>query len=91
MRHKPAFRCPADQLSHILFAAKAIPNSSSICQRRAVFSRFSKRGYLRIRVSTSHFNQNLTDTTILSTSLTLINDSMPIEPPVSSRFSPIQL
>lgn len=91
MKHKPALKLPADLLSHILLAAKAIPNSWSKSRRRAVCSQFTELGDLEIRVNTSDFNHNLTDTTIFSSSLALINDSMPIEPSVSSRFSPIQL
>lgn len=91
MTHMPDLKLPPDLSSHILFAAKGIPHYCSTTLITASYFQFTKLGDSEVLAIISNFNHIPTYAMIFSSSLPLINHTIPIEPPVSPRFSPIQL
>ena len=90
MTHKPDLKIPPELSSHILFAVKGVPRHSSTSPIGASYFQFNKLDDPEILVSTSDFYNDPAYPVISCSSFTLINYTIPIEPPVSSRFSPIR-
>jgi len=91
MTHMLDHKIPPELSSHILVAVKGIPRYCSTRVINALYFQFNKLDYPKILVGTSALYHDTAYPMIFCSSHTPINYSIPIEPPVSSRFSPIQL